>query len=107
MTPKLTHLDAAALRVFECKNNPIYRLHLDGFVSSIDGTTATLSELGEEALAEYNREHITIPNSVARLAVEALNYMSARNIIYEYYDAKVQDELESAWRAIEAALEAK
>ena len=68
------------------------------------GTDPKISKSGREALAAYDATNVTIPNNAARLAVEALNYMADHRLVHEAFDVSMQDELESAWRAIEAAL---
>ena len=127
-TPTLTREQADFLRVIA--SGRIVKIcnqgHVEGedqpsdeFIESLDGLiecvwdcvdhgeSPDLTEAGREALAAYDAANVTIPNNVARLAVEALNYMADHRLVHEAFDASMQDELESAWRAIEAALEAK
>ena len=73
----------------------------------VDDNSARLTDAGREALAAYDAANVTIPNSVARLAVEALNYMAAHRLVHEAFDASMRKDFVSAWRVIEAALETK
>ena len=89
------------LEDLEDEDHPLYLL------VGVDDNSARLTAAGREALAAYNAANVTIPSNVARLAVEALNYMADHRLVHEAFDASMQNELEAAWRAIEAALESK